>query len=84
LQLTGRAAYKRFGDLTGLPLEGNPSLAADPADSIVIALAFFKDRGVNAAIDRGDFREARRLTNGGSIGLENVAALRAKALEALK
>ena len=84
LQLTGRAAYRRYGELTGLPLEDQPSLAADPSDSVLIALAFFKDRNVNAAIDRGDFREARRLTNGGAIGLEEVARLRAKALEALK
>lgn len=83
LQLTGRAAYRRFGDLTGLPLEAQPDLAADPADSVLIALAFFKDLGVNAAIDAGNFTKARRLTNGGSIGLEHVAELRAKAMGAL-
>lgn len=83
LQLTGRDAYRRYGALTGLPLETNPDLAADPSDSVLIALAFFKEARVNEAIDRGDFREARRRTNGGSIGLENVAALRAKALEFL-
>ena len=80
LQLTGRAAYRRYGELTGLPLESNPDLAADPASSVLIAMAFFKEARVNEAIDRGDFREARRRTNGGSIGLENVAQLRAKAL----
>lgn len=83
LQLTGRDAYRRYGELTGLPLEDNPSLAADPADSVLIALAFFKEARVNEAIDRGDFREARRRTNGGAIGLENVAALRARAMEFL-
>lgn len=80
LQLTGRAAYRLYGTHTGLPLEDQPSLAADPADSVVIALAFFKQANVNEAIDRGDFREARRRTNGGAIGLENVALLRARAL----
>lgn len=83
LQLTGRDAYRKYGELTGLPLESNPSLAADPASSVLIALAFFKEAKVNEAIDRGDFREARRRTNGGAIGLDNVARLRAKALEAL-
>src|SRR5207253_4318443 len=56
LQLTGRAAYKRYGELTGLDLENHPDLAADPDGSILIALAFFKDNHVNAAIDAGDFR----------------------------
>lgn len=79
LQLTGRAAYRQYGALTGLPLESQPDLAADPADSVLIALAFFKAAHVNDAIDRNDFREARRLTNGGSIGLDRVAMLRARA-----
>lgn len=80
LQLTGRSAYRQFGGATGLPLEASPDLAADPADSVLIALEFFKEEHVNAAIDRGDFTLARRLTNGGSIGLENVAHLRGIAL----
>jgi putative chitinase len=83
LQLTGRAAYRLYGDLTGLPLEQKPDLAAEPADSILIALAFFKERDVNGAIDANDFRKARRLTNGGVIGLENVAKLRARVLALL-
>lgn len=84
LQLTFRNNYRRFGQALGMDLENNPELAADPAVSVQIALEFFKAGNVNAAIDRGDFREARRITNGGAVGLENVAALRAKALEALK
>lgn len=89
LQLTGRAAYRRFGELTGLPLEQQPDLAADPADSVLIALAFFKEGDVNRWIDRGNFKAARGITNAGNpnfehpIGLEHVAALRAKAMEVL-
>lgn len=83
LQLTFRANYRRYGELTGLPLEEHPELAAEPADSVLIALEFFKQGKVNAAIDRGDFREARRITNGADLGLEAVAALRAKAMRAL-
>lgn len=83
LQLTGKANFKRFGDLLGIDLIAHPELAADPAVSVQIALEFFKQGGVNEPIDRGDFREARRRTNGGAIGLEHVAQLRAKALEVL-
>jgi putative chitinase len=84
LQLTGRANYTRFGKITGLPLVEHPELAADPSDSLVIACAFWSTGDVNAAIDRGDFTEARRITNGGRIGLEHVAELRNHILEVLK
>jgi putative chitinase len=80
LQLTFRNNYALFGQRLGIDLEGNPDLAADPAVSVQIALEFFKVGNVNAAIDRGDFTEARRITNGASIGLQEVARLRAKAL----
>lgn len=83
LQLTFRNNYRRFGKLLGLDLEGNPDMAADPATSVLIALEFFKLGKVNQAVDRGDFREARRITNGGAIGLEEVARLRRRALEVL-
>lgn len=83
LQLTGKDNYERFGKLLGLNLVGNPDMAADPATSVLIALEFFKLGNVNRAVDRGDFREARRITNGGAIGLEEVARLRRKALEVL-
>ena len=51
--------------------------------SVLIALQFFKVGRVNAAIDQGNFREARRITNGGALGLDEVARLRAKALAVL-
>lgn len=83
LQLTGRANYKRFSDLLGVDLVANPDAAASPDMSIRIALEYFKLNGVNDAINRGDFRRARVLTNGGVIGLDHVADLRAKALAVL-
>ena len=89
LQLTFRNNYRRFGQLLGIDLEGNPDLAADPATSVLIALAFFKAGNVNRYIDAGNFKAARGITNAGDpnypnpIGLADVAALRAKALGAL-
>jgi len=84
LQLTGKAAYAQFGRAIGIDLVANPDKAADPYVSTLIALEFFKERKVNAAVDRGDFVEARRLTNGGSIGLDHVASLRATLLGVLQ
>ena len=76
LQLTGRDQYATFGKLLTLPLLDQPDLAADPADSLVIAREFWWRAGVNACVDRGDFVAARRATNGGTIGLVDVAARR--------
>lgn len=83
LQLTGKAAYAKFGAAIGKPLVEHPELAADPGVSTLIALEFFKQLGVWAAIDAGDFVKARRLTNGGSIGLDNVARIRSVMLGVL-
>ena len=83
LQLTGRAAYRLMGQRLNLPLEQQPDLAADPATSVLIALEFYKERGVNAAIDAGDTDKARRITNGGAIGLPEVNRRRQIALGAL-
>jgi putative chitinase len=83
LQLTGKAAYAKFGQVLGLDLVAHPELAADPFDSTLIALEFFKELKVNDAVDQGDFTKARQLTNGGTIGLENVALLRQKLLSVL-
>lgn len=79
LQLTGKANYRHYGDLIGIDLVTDPDAA--PAEvGPLIALEYFRQGKVNAAVDRGDFVEARRITNGGSIGLENVAKIRTRIL----
>jgi putative chitinase len=82
LQLTGKSNYTRFGTLLGLDLVGNPDLAASEAGPL-IALQFFKLNNVNAAVDAGDFKEARRLINGGANGLDEVARIRERLLAIL-
>jgi putative chitinase len=90
LQLTGLDQYKAAGEALGLPLVDQPDLAADPAIGTLIALHFFKQNGVNAYIDRGDFKAARGITNAGDPnfanphGLAEVAQRRRKALEVLR
>lgn len=83
LQLTFRNNYRRFGTLLHLPLEDDPDMATDPAVSVQIALEFFRQGGVNDAVDRGDFTKARKITNGGTIGLAEVAAIRNRLLGVL-
>jgi putative chitinase len=83
LQLTGKANYRLFGDLVGVDLVTDPD-AAPVEVGPLIALEFFRRANVNAAVDAGDFIEARRRTNGGSIGLNNVGTIRGRLLEVLE
>ena len=90
LMLTGKNAYAKYQQATGLPLMTEPELAADPADSLVIATLVWRDMQVNVCCDRGDFYGARGLTNAGSvrpkvtpIGLDDVAVRRTRLLAVL-
>lgn len=83
LQLTGRANYEAANKRLGIGLDTNPEIAAVPGISLLIAADFYKHNLVLSAIDRGDLTLARRITNGGQIGLEHVNAIRGKVLEVL-
>lgn len=69
VQLTGRANYQRFGRLLGLPLEAEPTLAAEPVTSLVIACEYWRDRAINGPADRDDLDTVTRRVNGGTRGL---------------
>ena len=84
LMFTGDDNYRHYGALIGVDLCANPNLAADPAMSLRLACAYWKERGVNAAVDRGDFVAARQKVNGGTVGLEDVAARRKRLLTVLR
>jgi putative chitinase len=81
--LTGRSAYADAAKTTGLDLVTFPDLAADPFAGTLIALDFWRRRNINAAVDRGDFVGARKLVNGGTIGLDDVTAKRVALLKVL-
>lgn len=83
LQLTGRGNYEMYDRRLGLGLDTNPEIAAVPAVSLLIAMDFYEANGVWGALDRGDTVKARKLTNGGTIGLENVNFLRQRLLKIL-
>jgi putative chitinase len=83
LQLTGRANYEATNKRLGIGLDTNPEMAAVPALSLLIACDFYRENGVLGALDAGDTNKARKITNGGAIGLDNVNRLRARALKVL-
>jgi len=72
IQITGRANYKRFGDLLGLDLAADPPRAAVPDVAFRIAGLFWSKKGLNELADLAtaeSFREITRRINGGFNGL---------------
>ena len=73
IQITGRANYRRFGDLLGSDLVADPARAALPELAFRIAGLFWSKKGLNELADRATpdaFREITRRINGGFNGLE--------------
>ncbi len=77
VQLTGRANYRRIGELIGLAdlLERQPDRAALPGEAARVLAAFLaaRCRPIKEALLEGDLGRARRLVNGGRHGLERFA-----------
>jgi predicted chitinase len=74
IQITGRANYRRFGDLLGIDIVANPARAAVPDLAFRIAGLFWSKKGLNELADRPgeeSFREITRRINGGFNGLED-------------
>jgi predicted chitinase len=72
IQITGRANYRRFGDLLGLDLIASPEQAASPDTAFRIAGLFWSKKGLNELADQATadaFREITRRINGGFNGL---------------
>lgn len=73
-QLTGRANYAEVGKALGLDLVNHPELAADPINSANISKYFWDHKkGLSDAAKAGDVAGARKLYNGGNIGLAAVS-----------
>src|SRR5262245_12775693 len=69
IQITGRANYKKYSDLLGVDLVGNPDLAATPQYAFSTAGLFWKSNGLNELADVQDFITITKRINGGLNGL---------------
>src|SRR3954447_11214462 len=72
IQITGRANYRRFGDLLEIDLVAAPDRAALPELAFRIAGLFWSKKGLNELADQATpdaFREITRRINGGFNGL---------------
>ena len=72
-QLTGRANYRRFGQILGIDLEAEPERAREPAVALAVAFAYWRERGMAAAADADDVERVTKLINGGRNGLAERA-----------
>lgn len=64
-QITWEDAYRKYGELLGIPLLQDPDKALDPDVSASIFAAQWRDKGCQALADQGDFRHVRIRWNGG-------------------
>jgi len=71
IQLTGRANYKKYGELLKLNLVDFPLIAATPEVGFRIAGLYWKLNGCNRAADAQDFRAITKAINGGYNGLDD-------------
>jgi predicted chitinase len=72
IQITGRANYRRYGDLLGVDLIADPPRAASPDVAFRVAGLYWSKKGLNDLADRGTreaFKEITRRINGGFNGL---------------
>jgi putative chitinase len=78
-QLTGRFNYRRYGELIGIDLEADPDRAMEPAISLSIAFAYWREREINVAADADDVARVTKRINGGRTGLADRTRLLAAA-----
>jgi predicted chitinase len=71
IQLTGRANYKKFGNLLKVDLIANPQFAATKEVGFRIAGLYWQLHGLNAFADQGDFKTITRKINGGLNGFND-------------
>jgi len=71
IQLTGRANYSKYGQLLGLDLVNNPTVAATKEVGFRIAGQFWKLNGLNELADQQQFKTITKRINGGYNGLDD-------------
>jgi predicted chitinase len=71
IQITGRANYKKYGDLLHVDLISDPSRAALPEFGFRTAGLYWKRNGLNELADKKWFKTITKRINPGLKGLED-------------
>lgn len=80
-QLTGRANYKKFGEILNFPLLNQPEAAAELEIAVRIACEFWKERKLNQLADIEDIKTITRKINGGLNGYSKRLQLYQKIID---
>lgn len=83
IQLTGKANYKKYGNILNLDLVEYPENAATKEVAFRIAALYWKLNGLNELADDENFTKITKRINGGTLGLENRQKYYEKAKEIL-
>lgn len=83
LQTTGRANYQATGRALGVDLIAAPERLTEPMLASRSAAWYWREHGLNALADAGDFRLVTRRVNGGLNGYDDRLALYQAAKEVL-
>lgn len=75
IQLTGRANYRTYGRRIGLDLEASPDRALEPEIAARLFAEYWASRDIQAAANREDWESVRRKVQGGTAGLDRLAAI---------
>jgi len=83
IQLTGKVNYDAFGNAMGLDVLQNPDYLATPEGACLSAGWFWEHHGLNELADQNELEQMTKRINGGTLGLQERAALMQQALDVL-
>lgn len=83
IQITGRANYKKYGEMLGVDLVNDPESAATASVGFRIAGAYWKSHGLNELADRQEFKQITKSINGGLTGYPERLAYYTRAKQVL-
>lgn len=71
IQTTGRGNYTRLAEVSGVDVVSDPNQVLRPDVAAIGVALFFRDKGIPAMADRGEWTRIRRTVNGGTNGLDD-------------
>ena len=83
IQLTGRASYTKFAQMTGRDLDDAVAYCETPDGAVESACFFWKEEKLNAPSDAGNIEHVTRIINGGTLGIEDRTARYQHAIQIL-
>jgi len=83
IQLTGKAQYKAYSQVSHVDVLENPDLVATPEHAAMTAAWFWKTNGLNDLADSRDIIGMSKRVNGGTNGLEHRKQLYAQITTAI-